>query len=392
MMQFGLVSYQDQPDYASSLAFIEHFKRARAVDPVARKLLRDALATNNSIGKSALMTARLHFWGHLDHTATRLELNSRVTSDTFSAADVFEKQELFDCLGPALLADLIGSEFDTSSLYTGWDTADYITDLSGINPSPQEAWCYVPPPTGFFSVMENIVLAKFFCKVHNKAFKLDLQHNWWRYPVPFLDLLGGYDIAEFNLDMPHDKYIMWDVLRQYFRYIHPGNFNFLKKFKAQEYRKIKRTLRLYLDSTDSRPRPAPEDCIVFIRGGDKVQIETIEAPQQFIHADIATLRARGTDVRVLSDDHGLAESLIATLGLSSDANLTARNRAGYHLHAGHSLNDVHTIIHNYLMLANARYSISCPSSNLVNSAHWSNQILDDSFRPRSLPSLRFLYL
>ena len=185
---------------------------------------------------------------------------------------------------------------------------------------------------------------------------------------------------------------MWDLLRQYFRYINPENFNLLKQFKAQQYKKIKNALHTYLDTVDARQRPNPEDGMLFVRGGDKIQLETIEAPLESLRADISELRNRNVEIRVLSDDYGLATRLCRALELPPEANITGENRSGYHLHAGHSVDDVHTIINNYLMLGNARYSLSCPSSNLVNSAHWSNRILDNKFKPRSLPALRYLYL
>ena len=392
MMQFGLVSYQDQPDYASSLAFIEYYKRSREMDAMGRTLLHNALSKNSGIGKAVLMFARLYFWGQLDIDSVHKELANKITAENYQCADVFEKQELFDCLGQELLSQFIGTDFHFSDVFTGWESIDYAMDLSNINPDPDIIWSYIPPPTGFFSVIENIVLAKFFCKINNKAFKLDQLHNWWRYPVPFLDLFSDYEKAEFNLNKKPENYITWDVLRNYFRYINPANFDFLKKFKAQEYKKIKYALRSFLDQRSPQARPNPEDCVIFVRGGDKIQLETIEAPLTFLHEDISRLHNRRIDIRILSDDHVLAESLIRTLGLNNNANLTNKSRAGYHLHASHSMDDVYTIINNYLILGNARYSISCPSSNIVNSAHWSNRVLEENFKPRSLPSLRYLYL
>lgn len=392
MMQFGLVSYQAEPDYGSSLAFVDRYKRNPVMDETGILLLEAALAAAKGIGKSVLIVARLFFWGQLSRTFVLQSLASKVTRSNFDQADVYEKQELFVCLGQPVLSELIGNDFNFSTLSTAWDDFDYSADLNLTNSKPDETWTYIPPPTGFFSVIENIVLAKFFCKINNKTFRLDTNHNWWRYPVPFLHLFEGTGTSDFNTDLPQEKFIMWDTLRHYFRFINPAAFNLLKKFKIQQYERIKHSLSHYLDGIDLRPRPAPEECIVFIRGGDKVQLETIDAPSGLLLSDIEAMKKRRVPVRILSDDHGLAESLVQSLGLGKESNLTASNRKGYHLQAGHSLNDVHTIINNFLILSNARYSFGCPSSNLVNSAHWSNRILNDGFKPRSIPCLRYLYL
>ena len=54
MIQFGLVSYQDHPDYAKSLVLIEHYKKSKNVDDAGMSLLRAALANNDGIGKAVL--------------------------------------------------------------------------------------------------------------------------------------------------------------------------------------------------------------------------------------------------------------------------------------------------------------------------------------------------
>jgi hypothetical protein len=392
MMHFGMVSYQAEPDYAASLAFVDHYKQTSVIDDAGILLLEAALDSAKGVGKSVLILARLFFWGQVSSTFVLQALASKVTQSSFEEANVYEKQELFDCLGISPLAQLIGTGFDFSSLSTAWDDSDFSVNVDLVNPKPDETWTYIPPPTGFFSVIENIVLAQFFCKINNKVFRLDTQHNWWRYPVPFLQLFQNTSSPEFNVNLPSGKYVMWDTLRYYFRHINPSVFGLLKSFKIQQYARIKRALSHYLDDIDLRARPAPEECIVFIRGGDKVQLETISAPSELLLSDIEALRQRRISVRVLSDDYGLADTLVQSLGLGEGANLTASSRTGYHLQNGHSLDDVHTIINNFLVLSNAKYSLGCPSSNLVNSAHWSNRILDDSFKPRSIPCLRYLYL
>ena len=64
---------------------------------------------------------------------------------------------------------------------------------------------------------------------------------------------------------------------------------------------------------------------------------------------------------------------------------------GYYL-ARASDDDVKAIVRNYLILASAKYSMSCPSSNLVNSAHWSNPILAEQLPLQSIPILRYIFV
>jgi hypothetical protein len=234
--------------------------------------------------------------------------------------------------------------------------------------------------------------AKYYCKIRNKIFKLDTSHDWWRYPIPFLDIMDAEALDEFNLDSSPDFYLTWDVLRQGFNKISQNDCYKFAAFKSNEYKKLRLNFQNYFDSTRSLINLEASSCVLYIRGGDKTILETIKGPEDLLRKDIVAIQDLNVPIYVLSDDFRLAESLCKKYGNNTTLNLTKNIFLGYHYGLSNTIEDFFAIIENYLILSSCSYSISCPSSNLINSANWSNMKLNKHFPLHSIPTYRYLYL
>lgn len=389
MLQFGSVTYNDTIDYEKSIIFINEFKKYKKLTDINHQVIKDAVQTNPAIGKALLIYVRLFFWKMISLYDLISAIKDKVNYVNYNKLGIFEKNELECCLGHELMCAFLGQKIQPINELTNLKCLYIETEGFG---SDEEVWTYIPPPTGFFSIIENIVYAKFFCKLRNKKFKLDILHNWWRYPIPFLDLFDVNLRKEFNLNLESDMHLTWDVLRYGMSKISQEEYRELGVFKLHEYRKIKNTLKNFYSTVKENIEIDTESCVAYMRGGDKLVLETIHSPPELLHCDVFAVQALDVPILFLSDDFQLAEDTLQMYGNKSSKNITKSIFHGYHYGLNNSEEDFYAIIENYLILSSCNYSISCPSSNLVNSANWSNENLKTDFNLQSIPTYRYLYL
>jgi len=389
MIQFGSVTYNDTIDYEKSIIFINEFKKYKKLTDINHQVIKDAVQTNPAIGKALLIYVRLFFWKMISLYDLISAIKDKVNYVNYNKLGIFEKNELECCLGHELMCAFLGQKIQPINELTNLKCLYIETEGFG---SDEEVWTYIPPPTGFFSIIENIVYAKFFCKLQNKKFKLDILHNWWRYPIPFLDLFDVNLRKEFNLNLESDMHLTWDVLRYGMSKISQEEYRELGVFKLHEYRKIKNTLKNFYSTVKGTIEIDTESCVAYLRGGDKLVLETIHSPPELLHCDAFAMQALDVPILFLSDDFQLAEDTLQMYGNKSSKNITKSIFHGYHYGLNNSEEDFYAIIENYLILSSCNYSISCPSSNLVNSANWSNENLKTDFKLQSIPTYRYLYL
>lgn len=390
MIQFGRITYQGQSDYIKSMKFIESFRLIYSINESNHGIIRDAVTENTAIGKAALIYARLYFWGLVKINDLIRVLKDRLNNNNFNQLGIFERHELELCLGYELLSAFLNEKVTSIS-----NILLPTNDLRKIKEEEklitEDVWCYIPPPTGFFSVIENIIYAKFICKLNNKIFKLDMNHNWWKYPVPFMEFMDSKLTLEYNLSNKTDYYLTWDVLRAALTKIPPEQYEELAEFKISEYKKIKASLQNFHASLKRTTLGMQDGCVCYIRGGDKTLLETITTPKELLHHDINQVASLDIPVYLLSDDFSLAENIKNELKSNNIHNITKKIFNGYFLQSN-SIDDVYAILENYIILSNTRFNLSCPSSNLVNSANWSNENLSREFKFRSYPGSKYLFL
>jgi hypothetical protein len=96
--------------------------------------------------------------------------------------------------------------------------------------------------------------------------------------------------------------------------------------------------------------------------------------------DLHEMKRHCSVVNVLSDDYGFAQRIIEQSGISNVNNLTESIFSGYYNSAANpslerkdqaTEDDIRAMINNYVLIASSGISGSCPSTNIVNCAHWS---------------------
>jgi hypothetical protein len=108
--------------------------------------------------------------------------------------------------------------------------------------------------------------------------------------------------------------------------------------------------------------------VMFVRGGDKLQTETILPPMKFLLRDLKWM-ARRCDARyVISDDKHVGEAVSALDSYAVDK--SNKVEGGYHHYFGRKISCMN-ILSNFMSMVEAKENLSCPSANLVNAAQWS---------------------
>lgn len=385
MRQFGSLYCRNDTEIVN---FLEDFVSQRMCPEPSISKLRELVRNCENPQHRLLIYVRMFYWGYISYDEALIDLEKHLSTEKFNAFDAFERTEIATCLGPRLTSILSSIDISEAKRYRECSSK---SDLSSEELPDDEIWCYKPPPTGFFSVVENIVLAKFLCKLHRKTFRLDADFDkWWRYPVGFDELFEDVFQTGFSLNM-NVKYLTWDVARDIISRYDINTLHALSIFKLNEYKRIKYVLQNWLRKLGEEVSISKESAVYFIRGGDKLVFETMPTPTTVVEGDFDYILKKSDNFMVLSDDYMLANEFADRFGATKIVNITERKCRGYFVNDVSTRDDVRTIVKNYMILSTVRYSMSCPSSNLTNSAHWSNENLAP-LDLRSTPLLRYVFL
>ena len=273
----------------------------------------------------------------------------------------FYKQEIVSCLGMELacahykLTDeqyhkYVGVSFDSDSPIT----LPYVPDGSMV---------YQPRNSGFFSVIENMIVAAYVARMNNKELLIDNTYAWWDYKEPFEDIFRSTFTLVDRLPA-NPQAIHFESMRDFIFTASPMHIDKFSQFKVLMYGKIEREIkRYYKDETYN----VLDAGLIFLRGGDKLEAETILPPMDLLMKDVAALARRVSRRLVLSDDYVLAERIVD----KDDAviNITPFGHRGYRHRYGEKVSCL-PILKNYLALVECDESLACPSANLVNAANW----------------------
>jgi len=308
---------------------------------------------DNDPARLAAINARQYLWGQAP------------LADPPSLHQVknhFYKQEIVSCLGVELACGYYKLTPEQYLTYLGFleggdahaITLPYIPDGSMV---------YQPRSSGFFSVIENMIVAAYVARLNNKELLIDNTYAWWDYKEPFEDIFRTTFKLIDRLP-PNPQAVHFESMREFIFTASPMHIDQFSQFKAQMYGKIEREIkRYYKDETYN----VLDTGLIFMRGGDKLEAETILPPMDLLMKDIAALARRVPRRLVLSDDYVLAERIVD----KDDAvkNITPFGHRGYRHRYGEKVSCL-PILKNYLALIDCEESLACPSANLVNAANW----------------------
>lgn len=297
----------------------------------------------------AAIAARRLFWGKGDVA----DLPATLPKHTFY------RQEVVACLGMEHACrkyNLTPAQYD---LHVGILPDPDIVPLL----VPTGTMLYQPRNSGFFSVIENMIVAAYVARLSNKELIVDNTYEWWNYEEKFEDIFRGVFTLVDRL--PHDAAaVHFDSMRDFIFKASDAYLRQFYSFKLDMYSDIERAIRRYY----KKDKYSVEDAgLMFVRGGDKAQVEAPLQPFSRYKEDINKLARRVPRVLVLSDDYELAKDVCKD---TVAENITPDYHNGYHHRFGEKVSCL-PILKGYIALTDAKESVSCPSANLVNAAHWS---------------------
>jgi hypothetical protein len=304
--------------------------------------------------RMAAITARKYFWNVISHKEAKSLMPPSVPKNFFM------RQETVCCLGYELASKLYSISEDDFRFYQGYSLKPPKNFLKTTG-----AAIYHPRDSGFFSVIENIIAAEFSAWVRGRALLIDTSYDWWGYEESFQELFpSAFKTISGGLNADGMRAVEFNGMRES---IFNGPNEMLEdfyNFKIWKYQSVYDDLKNFY--TKSLPI-SDSSCVMFIRGGDKLAVETIPTPPIFLERDLKEAAKRVDDLYVLSDEYALA-NLVNELN-DDVMNITPKSCKGY-VHAYGNKISCEQIVKNYLTLVDCRESLSCPSANLVNAAHW----------------------
>jgi hypothetical protein len=336
---------------------------------VLRSGLRYLCTTYPTERRVLLIAARLMRWGVWGQEEMLSHIGSNLDPASLQKLGWWDRQELINCLGASLSSQYLGLSQQDIHTYAGENQ----TFLHA--PSFQESWVYTPQPSGFFSIVENIVTAAYFACMQGKNLIIDDVSPWWTYPISFNSIFGGQFryLSEHKGGTLSGFDFAW--LRQHFIgsiATSVGSLQHFTSFKLGFYSSLHAELLSYLQSTGCSVDRPQNYAALFLRGGDKLATESVDIPLGIVLEDCRAVMRDTDTLIVMSDDYQLAERVGQRLLKGSFQNLSRKNRSGYYFGQPLDKSDLHELLTFYLLLSDAKYSLGCASANLINAANWSN--------------------
>jgi len=295
------------------------------------------------------VAARMYFWGKVSWSVIERMMPAKLPTN------FFYKQELVGCLGFEQAARKWKITEDQWVLYQGLEDWLMNVRISG------DLVSYQPRNSGFFSVIENIIAACIIAEMRGKQLAIDLSGNWWSYHEPFEDIFG--DLFTYTKDGTLPQ-ISFDGMRHVWMNADDVTAAKLSSKKLSLYSDILQKISRYVTPISGSYASG----VMFVRGGDKLQTETILPPMGFLLKDLKWMGRRCDERYVISDDKHVGEAVSALDAFVVDK--SNKVEGGYHHHFGRKISCMN-ILSNYLMMVYAKENMSCPSANLVNAAQWS---------------------
>jgi len=310
--------------------------------------------------RQAAIDARMYLWGRMSEKDILEKLPKELPKNWFY------KQEIVCCLGRHLAWVKYGVEEREWELCRG--LIHYGETIFANNPESRELY-YQPRNSGLFSVIENIIAADFYATQLNHNLVIVGDGGWWNYDEEFSA------IFPYKVKYGVKPNINFEAMRNNIFNADSETLNQFYTFKASSYCRILKAVDKVIGGS-----AGDELCLFFFRGGDKLLTETILPPDDVIMADLKASGRRHKMRYLISDDIKLSQKIIALD--ESVINMTTVNNNGYHHVPGQKVSCM-PILKNYVMLATCEESISCPSANLVNAAHWSRdtEFIHQTFNP-----------
>ncbi len=372
MLQFNV--YQTSVASSAEYGYVQNVRKLLADQNYSqlRTLVQETTGVTAFESRYHLINCRLALWGIIEPRFAEMAVN--YSRDNHRALSFFELAEILGCASAVFS---LPSEVETSqSALLALVELNSASDQCVEGGSPvAEDLLYVPRRSGFFSIIENLLNALFFCKKNNVRLVVPPEIYWWPYPLELKgffegaigqgDLIWGGATARAGLD--------FNVPRQFLRCIGRQDLEAFFKFKEEFYATfLMRSLEVLSLFNGSQLLRQIGSSVLYLRAGDKIVLETVRVPDQILEDAVAeVIRHSSSPLFVISDSHCEAQKLSSAFPGGEVVNITPKSFEGYfHRKDENSLQDCLAILRNFCLLARSPVAVSCPSSNLVNAACW----------------------
>jgi hypothetical protein len=363
MLQFNTYKIAGEP-----WAFPRYVKKLRKLYSESdysslAKHLRVSRNKYKSTLRYHLINSRIYLWGLIESDFGEEAKNYAIAN--YSNLDNYSRQEFLGCLkGLGIDNNIHFSQFrkmieeSKSKIVIPQKTSDRSIAL------------FEPRRSGFFSVIENIIVALYIAEQDNVSLMLSPEDRWWPYDVPFHLIFENFLGLKYNKDFSPQSTIAFDSARTKIAYLNLNDATTFYAHKRNKYSLIHSIVSKYSSDKEDFSQGAP---IYFVRAGDKLDLETVLPPVRIVDDYLREVAVKFGALGIISDDYEYAEQLKQRLINSDVYNLTSKNCNGHKLSTSTSSVDVDTILKNFLLLICSPVALSCPSSNLVNAAHWARK-------------------
>jgi hypothetical protein len=319
-----------------------------------------------------LINSRLALWGIIEsHWA---QLACTFCEQNSNKMTYFELTEVASCAS-AILRRNDPLECDFATFLKAISTEKEAKDLNFFNEFENNKIHYMPRRSGFFSTIENIINAAFYASNQNSMLALPPQNHWWPYPLDIANLLQMTplrSLISFDNQNPN-RYITFDQPRQFIRGTSSEKLGKFARWKHLIYsdmlEEIQRSLgpSMSQEILESIGQP-----VLFIRGGDKLDYETVQIPDPIVGDMLNSVSCcQAEKIAIISDSFELSKNMSKKFSNHPLKVLTPPSQTGY-FHSKHmnSSEGTKIMLAYFCLIAQSPIPISDPSSNLVNAAHW----------------------
>lgn len=330
-----------------------------------------------------LIASKLYTWGVISSDFLRIYISTTLNINHDLNFSLWEIEELFANLGNSELQITL----QPYNIYNT-NTSEKLIPSPDIQKTRFTTFIlYKPILSGFFSILENIILAEYCINNMNCAMVIDNSYDWWPYPIKFEELFPDKFIYKNEIKAPFNQHIDTNIVRTFFNSTINNNYNFLcgfHYFKSKKYEYLKTLLKQFITNKKIL-LPFDDSLSIFLRYGDKIQQESLPLPINLILTEAHNFDAR--TIYIVGDHYNNGQLIADKVG---GINLISKNMSGYLLSNIPNSNEFLDIIYFYIIMSETNYVIGSASNNIVNASLWSSK-RDLQYRSvlHSCKSIRF---
>lgn len=223
---------------------------------------------------------------------------------------------------------------------------------------------YRPEPSGFFSVLENIINAEIYANLNGSDFYIDLSGDWWRYSTPFQIIFPRFKYKKTFTPIFYKRLSMGRARRWFFSQPKEAWHQY-NHMKMLIYKEIYDSIEFFLKNQNINWNLSLETNAIgiYVRRGDKLDLEDIHLDDDLVIQNINRIMSGHDCVYLSSDDTAWLKNKFAKN--KSKIIFDDDNNSGYFFGNEHADDHIH-ILKKYMRMVNIEKFSGDSGSNLIN--------------------------